>query len=103
MRALVSMIIMTILWHRKKVTIYQRGKIVAIGKVVHISDHWLNITNVMMADNSNSGDIIMRPRLAVSRSRVDLFWTYREGEEFQLQQLGNGDHKADHDDDTREE
>ena len=102
MRALVSMIIMTILWNRRTVTIFQRGKIVAIGKVVHISDHWVNITNVMMADKH--GDIIRRPKLAVSRSRVDLFWTYEEGEEELLQPLcDNKPAKTNHNGDTEED
>jgi hypothetical protein len=101
MRALVSMIIMTVLWNRRMVTIFQKGKIVAIGKVVHISDHWVNITCVMMADKH--GDIIKRPKLAVSRSRVDLFWTYTEGEEELLQPLGNGNPKVTNDDDPDED
>ncbi len=82
MRGLVSMIIMTILWQKRRVTLYQQGTVFAIGTIIHISDNWINIKEVTMARGES------RDRLAVSRNRIDAFWKYRSGDESLLQPLG---------------
>lgn len=75
---LVSMFIMWTLWQRRVVTLCQNGQIVAIGKVAHISDHWLVIRGVKMVD----GQVIHQ--LAVGRNRIDAFWRYQKGDEEHL-------------------
>lgn len=82
MRGLVSMIIMTILWQKRRVTLYQQGTVFAIGTIIHISDNWINIKQVIMANGGS------RDRLAVSRNRIDAFWKYCPGDESLLQALG---------------
>lgn len=78
MWSLVSMIIMTCLWQGRRVALYQHGKIFAIGKIMHISDQWVVVSDVLMAEGARKN------RLAVSRNRIDSFWRYRDGDERHL-------------------
>lgn len=78
MWGLVSMIIMTCLWEGRRVVLYQHGKIFAIGRVLLISDQWVVISKVLMAEGAQ------KSRLTVSRNRIDSFWRYREGDERHL-------------------
>lgn len=80
---LVSMFIMWTLWQRRRVTLCQHGRIVAIGKVVHISDHWLVINDVAMANGQRIR------QLCVSRNRIDAFWRFQDGDDSRLASFDN--------------
>lgn len=88
MWGLVSMIVMSCLWQGRRVTLYQQGKVFAIGRVIFVSDQWLNIRDVEMANSVHKG------RLAVSRNRVDAYWYYHEGDEKLLAPIGILDEPA---------
>jgi len=81
MQSFVSMIVMMIMWYRRRITLYQGGKVIAIGTMRFISDQWVTIRDVTMADGRKIGT------LAVGRNRIDLFWRYRPGDEKDLESV----------------
>lgn len=84
MWGIVSMCVMMTLWYRRRITLYQNGRIIGIGRVRFISDHWVTLRDVQIAGLGDSERI---ETLAFSRNRIDLFWRYRPGDEGRLEQL----------------
>ena len=85
MRSLVGMIIMFVHFWRRKVTLYQKGFIIAIGQVSFAGDQWVVLRNVQVI---LEGERQTLSRLAVSRNNIDLFRPYVEGDDNRLQPLG---------------
>ena len=61
------MVVMMCLWRGKRVSFHQQSRLVCIGTVMLISNDWLLLKDVVMADGR------MVTRFAVSKNRVEGF------------------------------